>query len=248
MIPSYPRKIAVLRAIGLGDLVTAMPALEALRAAYPHAEIVLLGRPLYRELRAGRPSPVDRVEVVPPMPGIADRDGPPVTAEVRAEFVQRMRDERFDIVVQLHGGGGNSNRLMSEIGGYSAGMRAPGAPPLDAWMPYVYYQPEILRLLEAVALVRARPVTVRPHISVLDSDFAASRAILPETGWPLAVLHPGASDPRRRWPAAKVAEVGDALAEEGLDIAVIDECEDGAASRVDIWAKTRSRPDAEWPD
>lgn len=232
MLPAYPRKIAVLRAIGLGDLVTALPALEALRAAYPHAEIVLLGRQLYRELLAGRPSPVDRVEVVPPMEGIADRDGPPVSAEVRAEFVQRMRGEQFDIVLQLHGGGGNSNALVREIGGYTAGMRAPGAPALDAWMPYVYYQPEILRLLEAVALVRARPVTVRPRLSVTESDFVASRRALPETGWPLAVLHPGASDPRRRWPPEKFAQVGDALAEEGLQVAVVGGAEDDTAGRV----------------
>lgn len=226
MFPAYPRKIAVLRAVGLGDLVTAMPALEALRAAFPHAEIVLLGRPLYKELLAGRDSPVDRVEVVPPMRGIADRDGEPVSAELRASFVQRMRDEVFDMALQLHGGGGNSNLLVRELGAsFTAGMRAPDAPPLDAWIPYIYYQPEILRLLEVVSLVRAHPVTVRPRLALSEGDFAASRAVLPETGRPLAVLHPGSSDPRRRWPAHNFAEVGDALAEEGYDIAVVGECE-----------------------
>src|SRR5581483_5339801 len=35
-------KIAVLRANGLGDLIVALPALDALRAAYPRAEVVLL--------------------------------------------------------------------------------------------------------------------------------------------------------------------------------------------------------------
>ncbi|HET8584575.1 MAG TPA: glycosyltransferase family 9 protein, partial [Casimicrobiaceae bacterium] len=38
------RKIAVLRAGALGDLIFTLPALDALRAVYPGAEIVLLGR------------------------------------------------------------------------------------------------------------------------------------------------------------------------------------------------------------
>ena len=40
------RKIAVLRAGGLGDLIFTLPALGALREAYPKAEISLLGSPL----------------------------------------------------------------------------------------------------------------------------------------------------------------------------------------------------------
>lgn len=233
MLPVHPRKIAVLRAVGLGDLVTAMPALEALRAAYPRAEIVLLGRPLYRELLAGRRSPVDRVEVVPPMPGIADRDGEPVSAELRAEFVQRMRAEEFDIALQLHGGGRNSNGLIRDVGArFTAGMRTPDAPPLDAWIPYIYYQPEILRLLEAVALAGAQPVTVRPRLTLREDDFDASYRVLPETGRPLAVMHPGSSDPRRRWPARKFAEVGTALAAEGHDVAIVGECESRLAAEI----------------
>jgi ADP-heptose:LPS heptosyltransferase len=233
MLPAYPRKIAVLRAIALGDLVTALPALDALRARYPRAELVLLGRSLYRELLAGRDGPVDRVELVPPMTGIAERDGPPVSAEVRAEFVQRMRDERFDIVLQLHGGGQNANPLVRELGAaFTAGMRATGAPALNAWVPYVYYQPEVLRLLEVVSLVGAEPVTLRPHLAVNEGDVAASLRALPESGWPLALIHPGASDPRRRWPAERFAEVADALSDEGFEIAVIGQGEDPIGAQV----------------
>lgn len=42
-------RIAVLRANRLGDLIFSLPALDALRAAYPGAEIVLLGSEIHAE-------------------------------------------------------------------------------------------------------------------------------------------------------------------------------------------------------
>jgi ADP-heptose:LPS heptosyltransferase len=37
----------------------------------------------------------------------------------------------------------------------------------------------------------------------------------------MVVLHPGASDPRRRWPAERFAQVGDALAHEGYKVLLV---------------------------
>ena len=65
LIPDV-HKIAVLRCNALGDFIFTLPALDALRAAYPHAEIVLLGKPWHAEWLATRPSPIDRVVAVPP--------------------------------------------------------------------------------------------------------------------------------------------------------------------------------------
>jgi ADP-heptose:LPS heptosyltransferase len=59
------QKIGVLRANSLGDYLFTLPALDALRAAYGDAEIVLLGAPWHARELAGRPGPVDRVLVAP---------------------------------------------------------------------------------------------------------------------------------------------------------------------------------------
>ncbi|MFY1697379.1 glycosyltransferase family 9 protein [Solwaraspora sp. WMMA2101] len=219
------RRIAVLRANALGDFIFAVPALTALRAAYPQAELVLLGAPwharwLDARAVADRPGPVDRVLVVPAADGIraATTDDEPTTM---AQFVQRARRERFDLAVQLHGGGRNSNPLVTALGArLTAGLRAVDAPPLDRWIRYVYYQPEVFRYLEVAGLLGAAPVTMLPRVPVTETDREEADEVLGPARRPRVVLHPGASDPRRRWPAERFAAVADICVDRGFEVLV----------------------------
>lgn len=215
-------RIAVLRANALGDFIQTLPALDALAARYPDAQIVLLGSPMHAELLAGRPGPVDRVVVVPVSRGVrgepeADEDPTEV-----AEFFDRMRAERFDLAVQVHGGGRWSNPFVTRLGArMTVGLRAFDAEPLDRTVPYVHFQHEIVRLLEVASLVDAAPVRVTPALHVMDADRAAAASVLsPADGRPLVVVHPGATDPRRHWPAASFAAVADALVADGAQVVV----------------------------
>jgi ADP-heptose:LPS heptosyltransferase len=223
-------RIAVLRANALGDFIFALPALDALRAAYPAAEITLLGAPWHARLLAGRPGPVDRVLVVPPSPGIRKAD----PGEAAAGPAWPPPGERFDLAVQIHGGGRNANPFVSALGArLTVGLRAEDAPPLDRWIRYVYYQPEVFRYLEVVALAGARPVGYAPQLAVTEADLVAAKAVVGEPAAPRVALHPGASDARRRWPAARFAEVGDALAAAGAEVLVTGTGPEGAlVSRV----------------
>jgi ADP-heptose:LPS heptosyltransferase len=203
------RRIAVLRGNALGDLVVALPALEALRAAYPEAEITLLGREHHRALLGdGRPSPVDRV-IVLPHGAIGDEADPEPGIDRDAIMASLARD-RYDLAVQLHGGGRNSNRFIRGLQGrLTVGSRTPDAPALDRWVPYEHYQWEVARYLEVVGLVGATPCGLEPRLTVTDADRAAARQALGGLdGGPFVVLHPGATDPRRRWPVDRFAEVG----------------------------------------
>src|SRR5690606_39264338 len=62
-------RIAILRAGGLGDTIFLLPALDALRAAYPAAEFTLLGGGIQASLFQARP-PIDRVIELPPIAGV----------------------------------------------------------------------------------------------------------------------------------------------------------------------------------
>lgn len=215
------RKIAVVRANGIGDYCFTLPALAALRAAYPHAEIVWLGKSWLADFLLQRPGPIDRVVVIPTYGGVGAEPGTPENADDIERFFAEMRAEHFDLALQLHGGGRYSNpftrRLNARI---TAGLRAADAAPLDRTIPHIYFQPEILRYLEVVALVGASPVTFEPSIAVTARDqYEIDRLGLVSDN-SLAVLNLGATDPRRRWPTEHFAEVGRALAAASATIAV----------------------------
>lgn len=216
------RRIAVVRANGLGDFMFSLPAIEALRFTYPAAEIVLLAKEWHREFLANRPSPIDRVEVIPVCPGVGAEPGMPAEVAALDTFFAARQAEQFDLAIQLHGGGRYSNPFTRRLGArLTVGLKAPEAEPLDRWIPYVYYQPEVMRYLEVMTLVGAVPAGFEPRVEVTAADRAAAATALPDDGRPLAVLHAGATDGRRCWPAEKFAAVGDALAEAGAGVALI---------------------------
>src|SRR5690606_9642641 len=109
------RKIAVLRANGLGDFIFSLPAFEALRAAYPRAEIVLLGKPWHHRFLEGRPGPIDRVVAIP-AGGLGEEGDPPANPAEVSAFFAAMAAERFDLALQLHGGGRHSNPFVQRLG------------------------------------------------------------------------------------------------------------------------------------
>lgn len=223
-------KIAVLRANAIGDYIFTVPALESLKAAYPDAELVLLGDAWHERDLSGRPGPVDRVIALPPLPGL--REPHP--------FLEQARRENFDVVLQMHGGGKHSNRVVNALGArVAAGLRAPDAEPLDRELPYVYFQPEVFRYLEVAELVGARPVTYRPRFPVTEGDVLEAESVAgPRDGRLRVALHPGATDRRRRWPPARFGEVADALA--GAEIFLTGSAAD--APLVEEAAAAASRP------
>lgn len=216
------RKIAVVRVNGIGDFIFSLPALEAVRAAYPEAEIVLLARAWHTAFLKERPGPVDCVVVIPSYGGVSELPGYPEDAAEVEAFFAAMRRERFDIAIQMHGGGRHSNPFTLRLGAHlTIGTKTPDADAPDRWMPYIYFQPEILRHLELVSLIGASPVMLEPCLAVTSRDLDESIGVLPEHGKPLVALHPGAGDPRRRWSPEQFAVVGDTLAGEGAQVVII---------------------------
>ena len=176
---------------------------------------------MHEELLAARPSPIDRVVVLPPIRGVSVNDRQHTEPADAEACLLRLRAERFDLALQLHGGGGYSNPFVRALGArLTVGLRAPGAEPLDLWTPYFYYQPEVVRYLEVLTLLGIRPSGLEPRFEVVERDRQEACAVLSQLTKPFAVLHPGATDERRRWPAERFAAVGDRLAAAGAAVVV----------------------------
>ncbi|WP_210479162.1 glycosyltransferase family 9 protein [Naasia sp. SYSU D00948] len=214
-------RIAVLRAGNLGDLLFALPAVDALAACYPDAEITLVAMPAHAALLAGRPGPVADVAVLPVIEGVGAAPGTPTDPEEIEAFVAGLRERRFDLAVQVHGGGRYSNPFLTRLGArVTAGLQAEDADGLDRVVPYRYYQHEVLRALEVVGLVGAPPVTLEPVLAVTEDDVARAEELL-GPGGPVLAIHPGATDPRRRWPAERFGEIAARAAARGLRAVVL---------------------------
>jgi ADP-heptose:LPS heptosyltransferase len=144
----------------------------------------------------------------------------PAPPDQLPEFFDKARSEGFDLALQMHGGGRNSNPFVANLGArVTAGLRTNDAAPLDRTVPYHYYQPEVFRYLEVAGLVGAPPVTYRPRFALKPSDLVEAARVA-QPGRARAVLHPGATDPRRRWPEVRFVAVARFLAEQGMEVLV----------------------------
>ncbi|WP_148715389.1 glycosyltransferase family 9 protein [Chitinolyticbacter meiyuanensis] len=214
-----PRSIVVFRALQIGDMLCAVPALRALRHCLPRARIALAGLPWAATLAERLPQLID--EFIP-FPGHAGL--PEQLPEPRAyrEFLHRVQARRFDLAIQLHGSGAVTNEIVSAFDTpWLAGFHDPAAPVCTTFLPYPERGHEIHRLLALTSHLGAAAYGDYLDYPLLPADaaeLAVSGVPLPPPGKGYVCLHPGARDPQRRWPARRFAEIGDALADRGLTV------------------------------
>jgi len=230
------RRIAVLRALKLGDLMCTVPAFRALRAAYPFAEIRLIGLPWTSEFVRRYDGYLDGLFVLPGFPGFPER---PFDARAFARFLDDVQAWAPDLVLQMHGSGELANPLAMLLGGVmTAGYARPGAycPDPERFIPYPDDLPEVGRHLRLLEHLGIEPRGSHKDLPVYDADRRALAEIVPALGrgGPYVVVHPGASVPERRWPLERFATVADALAGQGLSVVLT-----GGDSEADVTLSVR---------
>lgn len=212
------KKIAVLRCNALGDCVVTLPALSALKRAYPQVEIVYLGKKWHEDFFHGR-NIVDRVVEVPILHGIRDESGKEEDLSEKKRFIEQLQAERFDIVFQWMGAGETANPFVNSLNArVTVGLKGKNSHPTSRWLPFFYYQNEVIRFGEMTRLVGAPIEEYRPRVPVLRGDKLAAQAFLENITRPFVVLHLGAQDMRRIWAVEKFIQVAEILSERGYDI------------------------------
>jgi ADP-heptose:LPS heptosyltransferase len=161
--------VLVLRALGIGDLVTAVPALRGLHTAFPGEPLALLApawlRPLVELTGA--------VDQLLPLAGLGDvppRVAPPAVA------------------VNLHGRGPQSHRLLGALHpARLLGFRGPGCPYGPLWSPDEHEVARWCRMLGWYGIRCDRGdlgLRVPPHPPVRGASIVHPGAKAPRRRWP----------------------------------------------------------------
>ncbi|GAC1390529.1 MAG: glycosyltransferase family 9 protein [Ktedonobacteraceae bacterium] len=145
------KRIAVFRALQLGDLLLAIPAFRALRHRFPHAEITLISLPWAASFVRRFNCYIDRFVEFVGYPGI---DEVRVDTQRVERFLAEQRAYRYDIVLQMHGNGHTSNPFALALGAPSTiGYYEKTPDGLTIGAVYPDDQHEIYRNLNLVALL-----------------------------------------------------------------------------------------------
>ena len=236
-----PTRIAVVRALpGLGDLLCAVPALTALRAAHPTGEVTLVGLPSASWFVDAHPALLDDLLPVVGVPGLPEVEPDPPAAR---RFHAFAAERGFDLALQLHGSGVTTNPLTTMLGARDqvcAHVAGHWLPP-GTVVPYPDEGPEVHRLLAVTTAAGAPTVAtvVRWWVDGIDREEAEAllggRAL---AAVPYVCVHPGASRNDNRWPAADFAAVGDRLAASGCRVVLTGSRAEAALTRQVAGAMT----------
>ena len=230
--------LAVFRALQLGDMLCAIPALRALRAALPQTRITLVGLPWAAQFAARFPRYIDEFIAFPGHEAFPEQ---PVKHGQLPAFYMDMRARRFDMALQMHGSGEYSNNVTRAFGaralaGYGDSKRA----GREQFYPYPEGGAEPLRLLDLVALLGAPADGDHLEFPITDADereLAASGLADGLTPGEYVCIHPGARDPDKCWHPARFAQVADQIAGE-FDVRIV---LTGSASEAPLTAAVASR-------
>lgn len=227
-----PMKTAFFRALQLGDMLCAIPAVRAFKKRYPESDITLIGLPWARDFVKRFSGYFSSFIEFPGYPGLIEQPFDPLKFE---EFVSCFTKEKFDLLVQMHGNGSVTNRIAGELNAkIRAGYFKKGGKPLNGefFMPYPEGVHEVKRHLKLMDFLGIPdegdalefPITEDERRSAVElSDCYALRP------GRYACIHPGARDGRRRWAPENFARVADMLINGGFQVVLT-----GTASEAEV--------------
>lgn len=239
--PENVKKIAIFRALQLGDMLCAVPAFRALRHAYPSAQITLLGLPWEASFVTRFSKYFDSFIHFPGYPGLPEQG---FDLEEWDVFVQKIEQENFDFILQMQGNGTIVNEMLEQITRSPlAGFHSPGNYlGAEYFLEYPFGISEIDRHL---ALMKHLDIPSQGRylefpISTLE-EHNLSRLKLGVNPKKYVCIHPGSRGSWRQWPPAFFAALADECSQMGYKIVVTGTKEEAEITREVIGhMKTRA--------
>ncbi|TWR31537.1 glycosyltransferase family 9 protein [Mucilaginibacter pallidiroseus] len=217
--PSEIKKIAVFRALQLGDMLCIIPAIKALRNAYPDANIVLLGLPWGKSFTERFNTYFDGFIHFPGYPGLPEQE---LNPKDFTAFLKRIQDEEFDLVLQMQGNGSIINPMIELFGAkYTAGYTTQGhyAPDSGLFMQYPNEGHEIDRHIKLMEFLGIESQGNDLEYPLTTADYNALDELhldIEPKGY--VCVHPGSRGSWRQWPVQYFAALADYCIEQGLKV------------------------------
>lgn len=226
-----PARIAVFRALNLGDMLCALPALRALRRVQPQAQMTLIGLESARPLLERFPEYIDELVLFPGDPAFPEQ---PVHHDALPGFFREMRARRFDLILQMHGSGQQSNRIVENLvpRQWAGFVPAPEQAEEGRLFPWPAHLHEIRRYLALLRHLGVDAADEGLEFPVSSDEATQAIALAHRHGIQLErsiVIHAGARLASRRWPAERFARVAGVLARDGWQIMLT-----GSAAESDL--------------
>ena len=204
-------RILLIKLSSFGDVLHALPTLEALRAGFPVGHITWLVEAAYAPLLAGHPA-LDEVWAVPRV-RLGQKVGRDELLNL-LRLLRRMRATRFDLVIDLQGLLKSAlwvalARSFRKVG-YDRTRELSYLALTERIPPYDPEAHAVWRYLNVARHLGAPPTLPRFRLGLTP----APPEFLYSLDRPLVVLHPGARWPTKLWPAASWAKLADWLSRE----------------------------------
>lgn len=214
-------KIAIFRALYLGDMLCVIPVVRSIRAAHPDSEIYLIGLPWQKEFADRFARYFDHFIEFPGWPGLPEQE--PDREKILA-FLLDISKYNFDLIFQMQGNGETTNCLcMLWNGKQVCGLRKPGEySPVDGLFPVsVDGEHEVLRFFKLLDRLGIRSRGTHLEFPLTPDERAKATSMLESAGLrtkEYICIHPGARDKRRRWSTDHFAVIANKLAAYGYPI------------------------------
>lgn len=210
-------KIVIFRALQLGDMLCSVPAIRALRQAYPNAAISLIGLPWSSSFVRRFNMYLDNSIEFPGFPGLPEREYDPVEV---VDFIREMQAERFDLVIQMQGDGSYVNPLTELFNSkHLAGFYTPKdyCPNERLFLDYPNYGSEINRHLMLMKHLGVSADSNHLEFPLSNEDLHDYESIEFNTAHREYVcVHPGSRGAWRQWPPEHFAVIADYCYEQGF--------------------------------
>lgn len=210
------RRIALIKPSALGDIIHSLPVLSALRRRYPTAHIAWVVNSAYEPLLQGHP---DLTETVPFDRG-ALRHGRWHGTRTAVRFLRRLRNERFDLVLDLQGL--FRSGIMTAATGAARRIGLSTAREGAAWMytdvvnvPAVTVTHAVDRYWLLAKALGAGGGTKSFTLPQPATEAAWAEALLRECPRPWLAMAVGARWTTKRWPPAAFAALARRAQEHG---------------------------------